>query len=35
MTNTSGIDWIEVWYVSDPETGLGNVDGLVNGEEAF
>ena len=35
MTNTSGIDWIEVWYVSDPETGVVNADGLVNGEEAF
>ena len=35
MTNTSGIDWTEVWYVSDPETGIANVDGLVNGEEAF
>jgi hypothetical protein len=35
MTNLTPFDFVEVWYVSDPETSLSNVDGLVNGEEAF
>jgi hypothetical protein len=35
MTNITALDFVEVWYVSDPETSLSNVDGLVNGEEAF
>ena len=35
MTNITSLDFAEVWYVSDPETSLSNVDGLVNGEEAF
>ena len=35
MTNTTGQVFAEVWYVSDPETTITNIDGLVNGEEAF
>ena len=35
MTNLTPFDFDEVWYVADPETSLTNVDGLVNGEEAF
>jgi hypothetical protein len=35
MTNLTTRDFLEVWYVSDPETSLQNFDGLVNGEEAF
>ena len=35
MTNLSGQDWEDVWYVSDPETSITNFDGLVNGQEAF
>ena len=35
MTNLTGFDWDNVWYVSDPETSILNADGLVNGEDAF
>ncbi len=35
MTNLTGIDWEEVWYVADPETTLTNFDGWVNGQLAF
>ena len=35
MTNLTGFDWDEVWYVADPETFLTNADGTVNGELAF
>ena len=35
MTNLTPFDFTEVWYVADPETLISNVDGLVNGEEAF
>ncbi len=35
ITNLTALDFVEVWYVGDPETGFGNIDGLVNGEEAF
>lgn len=35
MTNITTLDFAEVWYVADPETSISNVDGLVNGEEAF
>jgi hypothetical protein len=35
MTNITALDFVEVWYVADPETSISNVDGLVNGEEAF
>ncbi len=35
ITNTSGIDWVEVWYVADAGTSVANFDGLVNGERAF
>jgi hypothetical protein len=35
MTNLTTLDFVEVWYVADPETSLSNVDGLVEGEEAF
>ena len=31
----TAIDWVGVWYVSDPETSLSNFDGLIQGEEAF
>lgn len=35
MFNFTGRDFSDVWYVSDPETTLTNVDGFVNGQEAF
>ena len=35
ITNVTGIDWDEVWYVTDPETTIANFDGTVNGEQAF
>ena len=35
MTNLSGIDWQDLWYVADPETTITNRDGFVNGESAF
>lgn len=30
IINTSGRDFVEVWYVADPETRISNVDGLAN-----
>ena len=35
ITNLTGTDWADLWYVADPETSIGNFDGLVNGELAF
>ncbi len=35
MTNMTSRDFVEVWYVADPETSIGNADGLVEDEEAF
>lgn len=41
MTNLTGIDWVDVWFVSDGGRGnpggptLTNVDAIVNGAEAF
>jgi len=35
ITNMTGRDWPWLYYVADPETGLKNDDGLVNGELAF
>ena len=35
ITNLTSKSFEDVWYVSDPETSLTNVDGLINGEEAF
>jgi len=35
ITNMTGVQWFEVWYVGDPETSLTNDDGLVNGGLAF
>ena len=38
MTNLSGIDWRDVWYVADPgavATTISNVDGTVNAGQAF
>ncbi|QEG35715.1 PEP-CTERM sorting domain-containing protein [Bythopirellula goksoeyrii] len=35
MTNLSGFDWQDLWYVADPETTITNRDGFVNGESAF
>ena len=35
ITNLTIHTFPEVWYVADPETTITNVDGLVNGEEAF
>jgi len=34
-TNMTAFDFVEVWYVADPETVLTNADGIVNGEQAF
>ena len=33
--NFTGRDFGDLWYVSDPETTLTNVDGLVNSQDAF
>ena len=30
IRNLSGRDWIEVWYVADPETDISNFDGEAN-----
>ena len=30
MTNLTGTDWEDVWYVADPETTILNFDGLVS-----
>jgi hypothetical protein len=36
MTNLTGIDWKDVWYVADtPDTRISNRDGFVNGADAF
>lgn len=35
ITNLTGKAWPELYYVSDPETGLTNHDGWINDEEAF
>jgi hypothetical protein len=35
ITNLTTRSFNELWYVADPETTITNVDGLVNGEEAF
>ncbi len=35
ITNLTGSDWEEVWYVADPETSIVNFDGFVNGAQAF
>ncbi len=35
ITNMTGMQWSDVWYVADPETSLTNDDGLVNGGLAF
>ena len=38
MTNLTGIDWRQVWYVADPDplgTTISNVDGTVNAGQAF
>ena len=35
MTNKTTMNWRDVWYVADPETGLSNWDGLVNDTFAF
>lgn len=35
ITNLNAIPFSDLWYVADPETGLTNVDGLINGMLAF
>lgn len=35
IRNRTGQQFRELWYVADPETVLANVDGLVNGQQAF
>jgi hypothetical protein len=35
ITNLTGRSFAHLWYVADPETTITNLDGLVNGEEAF
>ena len=35
ITNLSGINWGQVWYVANTETAIVNDDGLVNQEESF
>lgn len=35
ITNMTGRNWSDLWYVADPETALTNDDGWINGELAF
>lgn len=35
ITNLTPTPFDNLWYVADPQTRFSNVDGLVNGEEAF
>jgi hypothetical protein len=35
ITNRSGQDFIELYYVANPETTITNFDGLINGNAAF
>lgn len=35
ITNLTSRTFSEIWYVTDPETTISNVDGLVNGQSAF
>ena len=35
ITNTTGVDFLDLWYVADPETSILNIDGLVNQQSAF
>jgi len=35
IENFSPTDFVEVWYVADPDTTITNYDGFVNGERAF
>ena len=35
IVNKTGLEFSKVWYVSDPGTLITNVDGIVNGQEAF
>ncbi|MDJ0848633.1 MAG: PEP-CTERM sorting domain-containing protein [Myxococcota bacterium] len=35
IRNRTTIDFLELWYVADPETSLSNFDGEVNGGLAF
>jgi hypothetical protein len=35
IINLNAIAFSDLWYVADPETGLTNVDGLINGMLAF
>jgi len=35
ITNTTGFNFLEVWYVANAQTNLSNLDGSVNGFGAF
>ena len=35
ITNLTGQQWTDVWYVGNPETTFTNTDGVVNGMHAF
>ena len=35
IENTTGLAFSNLWYVSDPETSISNIDGLVDGQAAF
>ena len=35
ITNATGVDFSDLWYVADPETSILNIDGLVNEQSAF
>jgi hypothetical protein len=35
ITNRTKQDFLEVYYVADPQTTITNADGLIDGEEAF
>ena len=35
IENKTGLDFINLWYVSDKGTSISNIDGIVNGQGAF
>ncbi len=35
ITNTTGVDFSNLWYVSDPETSITNADGQIDQQAAF
>ena len=35
ITNLTGVDYLDLWYVANPETNVSNLDGAINGYPAF